>query len=132
MRAVLLSVVTATALTACTSASATPPAKGYWAFVPSRCPDLVEDRRDRRESIRDEAFDRGPVDVYEDYIDRKESRRDEAVTVCPASAWVWKGGVYKAKYHPARPAAAKVYYNHKKRTYFRYGTGKKHVVVIKF
>lgn len=38
--------------------------------------DRVEDRLDRRESIRDERYDRGPRDVIEDRIDRRESRRD--------------------------------------------------------
>jgi len=38
--------------------------------------DRLEDRIDRRESIRDERFDRGPLDVIEDKIDRRESRRD--------------------------------------------------------
>ena len=38
--------------------------------------DRVEDRIDRRESIRDERVDLGPRDVIEDRIDRRESRRD--------------------------------------------------------
>lgn len=38
--------------------------------------DRVEDRIDRRESIRDERVDLGPRDVIEDRIDRIESRRD--------------------------------------------------------
>ncbi len=38
--------------------------------------DRLEDRIDRRESIRDERFDRGPLDVIEDRIDRRESHRD--------------------------------------------------------
>lgn len=51
---------------------------------PARCPDRIEDRLDRRESLRDERFDRGPRDVAEDRFDRRESRRDRAVDVCPA------------------------------------------------
>ncbi len=40
--------------------------------------DRVEDRIDRRESIRDERVDLGPRDVIEDRLDRRESRRDRA------------------------------------------------------
>ncbi|MEL6799037.1 MAG: hypothetical protein AAFO80_04095, partial [Pseudomonadota bacterium] len=38
----------------------------------------IEDRIDRRESIRDERVDRGPIDVIEDRLDRRESIRDRA------------------------------------------------------
>ena len=38
--------------------------------------DRIEDRHDRRESIRDEAVDNGLLDVIEDHIDRAESRKD--------------------------------------------------------
>jgi len=38
--------------------------------------DRVEDRIDRRESIRDERVDHGPRDVFEDRIDRWESVAD--------------------------------------------------------
>ena len=40
--------------------------------------DRVEDRIDRRESIRDERVDRGRWDVIEDRLDRRESARDRA------------------------------------------------------
>ncbi len=115
-------------LAACSTASAhphytaAPSAKGQWVLNPRKCPDLVEDWRDRRESRRDEAYDRGPRDVAEDIRDRRESRRDEAVTVCPASAWEWRGSAYRPHYHAARPVKVKVYYNpHKKRHYHRHG-----------
>ncbi|MEO1454460.1 MAG: hypothetical protein AAFV31_11600 [Pseudomonadota bacterium] len=40
--------------------------------------DRIEDRIDRRESIRDERVDRGPIDVIEDRLERRESIRDRA------------------------------------------------------
>lgn len=40
--------------------------------------DRIEDRIDRRESIRDERVDYGPLDVIEDRLDRRESIRDRA------------------------------------------------------
>ncbi len=97
---------------------------GEWRFVPSRCPDLVEDVRDRRESRRDERYDHGPLDRLEDRLDRRESRRDERVTVCPASAWVWGG---PRRYRAARPAAVAVYYDARARHYYRYGPRRTHI-----
>ena len=99
------------------AACATPAYAGEWRLDPARCPDLVEDRRDRRESRRDERYDRGPLDRIEDRVDRRESRRDERVTVCPRSAWVWHGGGRRA----ARPVAATVYYDPIDAVYFRKG-----------
>ncbi len=96
-------------------ASAPPAHAAGWRFEPSRCPDLVEDYRDRRESRRDERIDWGPRDVREDRRDRRESRRDERVTVCPASAWVWDG---PRRYRTARPAAPAVYYDFRARHYY--------------
>ncbi len=114
-------------LSACSSASAQSPHYhsanfkqnyGGWVLNPRKCPDLVEDWRDRRESRWDEAYDRNRRDVIEDRIDRRESRRDEAVTICPASAWEWQGGTYKKHYHPKRPAKVKVFYSHAKRHHY--------------
>lgn len=98
-----------------------------WRFEPSRCPDLVEDVRDRRESRRDERFDRGPFDRFEDRIDRRESRRDERVTVCPASAWVWDG---PRRYRSARPAAVAVYYDVRAYRYYRHGPRNTHIHLV--
>lgn len=104
MKTLLATTLVALSLTACASANAhTPARKGHWVLNLNKCPDLVEDRRDRRESRRDEAYDRGPRDVIEDWVDRKESRRDEAVTNCPASAWEWRGPKYRKNLHPRRP-----------------------------
>lgn len=103
--------------------AAAPAQAGAWRFVPSRCPDLVEDWRDRRESRLDERVDFGPLDRAED---RRESRRDERVTVCPASAWVWDG---PRRSRAARPAAAAVYYDWRARRYFRYGPDRARVTV---
>lgn len=38
--------------------------------------DRIEDRRDLRESVIDEMYDQGPVDVIEDHLDRAEVRQD--------------------------------------------------------
>ena len=62
---------------------------GEWRLDPRRCPDLREDRRDARESRRDERYDYSRRDVREDRYDRRESRRDRAVTVCPRSAFYY-------------------------------------------
>jgi len=97
---------------------------GQWRFEPSRCPDLVEDVRDRRESRRDERYNRGPLDRLEDRLDRRESRRDERVTICPASAWVWDGS---RRYRSARPAAVSVYYDRRAHRYYRYGPKRAHI-----
>lgn len=110
----------------CVSAPGPAYAAGGWRLDPARCPDLVEDRLDRRESRRDERYDFGPRDRAEDARDRRESRRDERVTVCPASAWVWDG---PRRYRTARPVAAPVYYDWGQRRYYRYGPDRVRVVV---
>jgi len=117
-------------LSACSTASAHSAhnESGYWKLNPYKCPDLVEDWRDRRESRIDEAYDRGPRDVAEDIRDRRESRRDEAHTWCPASAWEWYGPAYKTHFHAPRPKYAKIYYNSHKKHYYR-KHGHKHVKV---
>lgn len=89
-----------------------------WRLDAARCPDLVEDRLDRRESRRDERYDFSRADVREDRRDRRESRRDERVTVCPASAWVWDG---PKRYRTARPGITHIYYDRRARHYYRYG-----------
>lgn len=63
---------------------------GEWRLDRSRCPDLREDRRDARESRRDERYDYSRRDVREDRYDRRESRSDRAVTVCPRSAFYYE------------------------------------------
>ncbi|WP_306253075.1 hypothetical protein [Parvularcula sp. IMCC14364] len=126
-----IAMITATLAACTTPASAASRAQGQWVLDAARCPDLVEDRRDRRESRRDEAFDRNRRDVIKDRLDRRESRRDEMVTRCPASAWVWQGPAWRNCVHPARPASVRVYYKSKSRSYYRYGNQNRRVVVIK-
>ena len=111
-------------LTGCVTAPTSAQASG-WRFHPERCPDLVEDVRDRRESRRDERYDFGPLDRAEDRWDRRESRRDERVLNCPASAWSWRGGARRA----AAPGPVAVYYNPRKRHYYRYGPRRSRVVI---
>lgn len=108
-------------------ASAPAAQAGQWRFEPTRCPDLVEDYRDRRESRRDERYTRGPIDRIEDRIDRRESRRDERVTICPASAWVWDG---PRRLRTARPAAPSVYYDARAYRYYRVGPRKTRVHIV--
>lgn len=110
--------------TACVSTSA---AAGEWRFDAARCPDLVEDRIDRRESRRDRRVDRGPLDRAEDRRDARESRRDERVTVCPRSAWVWHG----AGPRTARPATVNVYYDRVDAVYYRKGRRGRTLVVVR-
>lgn len=63
---------------------------GEWKFNPRACPDLVEDRYDRREDRRDSRVNYGRRDRVEDRFDRRENRRDEAVTICPARAFYYQ------------------------------------------
>ena len=82
-------------------------AQSGWRLDASRCPDLIEDYRNRWES-------------------RRESRRDKRVTVCPRSAWVWDGPL---RYRTERPAAAVIFYDARRRHYFRYGANKVRVQI---
>lgn len=124
MKLYLMTLVGVASLAGCVSANAQPaPYVAYgktsgWVLNPAKCPDLVEDWRDRRESRRDEAYDHGPRDVIEDWVDRRESRRDEAVTNCPARAWEWRGGRYIAHTHGPRPSYVKIYYHPHRKTYY--------------
>jgi hypothetical protein len=70
--------------------SAAPAMAGQWKVDAARCPDLIEDRLDRRESRRDERYDYSRRDVREDRYDRRESRRDERITVCPKRAFYYQ------------------------------------------
>ena len=63
---------------------------GEWKFNPRACPDLVEDRYDRREDRRDARVNYGRRDRVEDRFDRRENRRDEAITICPARAFYYQ------------------------------------------
>lgn len=109
----------------CVSAAG-PAHAGQWRFYPERCPDLVEDVRDRRENRRDERVDRGLLDRAEDRADRRESRRDERVTVCPKTAWVYHG---KARHRAARPGAIAIYYDPHKHQYYRYGSDRTRILI---
>lgn len=130
MKLVIVSLLMSAGLAATSAAEAHPGGhQGRWVLNPAKCPDLVEDWRDRRESRRDERYDRNRRDVREDRRDRRESRRDEAVTRCPASAYEWRGPRYRAKYHPARPRAVAVYYNPYQRQYYRRGHGGGRIII---
>ena len=87
--------------------SAAPAFAGEWKVNPRACPDLREDRYDRREDRRDARVDYGRQDRREDRYDRRENRRDAAVTVCPASAFYYapsRGERQRAFHHRnARP-----------------------------
>lgn len=61
------------------AACASPPAEaGQWHLVAPRCPDLVEDRHDRR--------------IVWSRADLREDARDTRRVVCPASAYVYVPG----------------------------------------
>ncbi len=72
---------------------------GEWKINPRACPDLMEDRADRREDRRDARVDYGRRDRVEDRYDRRENRRDEAVTVCPASAFYYEPSARELRRH---------------------------------
>ena len=63
--------------------------KGSWSFVPSACPDLVEDRRDAR--------------ITTSRRDAREDKRDARTVTCPASAWQFQpaNGFSQSRYQPA-------------------------------
>lgn len=69
--------------------AAGPALAGQWAVDLGRCPDHLEDIRDRFESRADQRRDVSRADVREDVRDRRESRRDERVTNCPSSSLVF-------------------------------------------
>jgi len=83
---------------ACAGAACAHPAPAYaaggWHLVAARCPDLVEDRFDRR--------------VTWSRADLREDRRDARRVRCPASAYIWTGPARYAARYPA-PADAVVY-----------------------
>lgn len=103
----------------CIACAATPTAPAasaqtaLWRINAAACPDLIEDRldrredvRDRREDRRDRAVNRGPLDRLEDRLDsrenrrdRREDRRDARVINCPASAYTYIGTAPR----PVRP-----------------------------
>ena len=103
--------ILAAAAFGCIACAATPVAPfataqtAVWRINPAACPDLIEDRidrrenvRDRREDRRDRAVNRGPLDRAEDRLDsrenrrdRREDRRDARVINCPASAYTFIG-----------------------------------------
>lgn len=70
---------------------------GEWRLNPNKCPDLREDRWDRRE-------DHGRYD-------RREDRRDERVINCPARAWYYvpSRGERHGYYSHPRPREVIVY-----------------------
>ena len=135
MKLLIATIIGGLSLTACASANAGAPhvkyaANGQWVLNPNKCPDLVEDKRQRRAMRRDEAVDYSRRDVIEDKAERKRARRDEAVTNCPASAWEWRGPRYRKNYHPARPVKVNIYFHPVKRTYYRRNGNTK--IVIRF
>ncbi len=60
--------------------------------------DRLEDRIDRRESIRDERVDHGRRDVIEDRVDRWESRRDRAGKPTPRFINAWERRSWKKRW----------------------------------
>lgn len=103
---------------------------GEWKLDPRACPDLREDRYDRREDRRDTRVTYGYGDRAEDRYDRRENRRDQAITVCPVRAFYYEPdrnelrrshryGWQKAN---ARPPLT---YDRRIGMYYRYANGQK-------
>lgn len=103
---------------------------GEWKFNPRACPDLTEDRYDRREDRRDARADYGRGDRREDRADKRENRRDQAVAVCPMRAFYYqpdryeqrRGASYGKRYAAARPPLK---WDGRMRMYYRYADGRK-------
>ncbi len=110
---------------------------GEWKFNPRACPDVREDRYDRREDRRDARVDYGRRDRAEDRFDRRENRRDEAVTICPVRAFYYvpdrkelrraeRAGIHPSRYAWNRPNfRPQLSYDRKLRLYYRYVDGRK-------
>lgn len=60
---------------------------GTWVLNAAACPDLREDRRDRRD--------------YNGWLDRREDTRDSRVIDCPPRAWRYEGPRWNGRYGPA-------------------------------
>ncbi|MDZ7629576.1 MAG: hypothetical protein U5J99_14340 [Parvularculaceae bacterium] len=102
---------------------AAPAFAGEWRLDRSRCPDLGEDRRDARESRRDERYDYSRRDVREDRYDRRESRRDRAVTVCPRSAFYYAPDRHERRRADFRAPRLRLSYDRDYRMNYRYDDG---------
>ena len=61
--------------------------------------DRIEDRIDRRESIRDERVNNGPLDRIEDVIDRRESYRDVRGLPTPPVLDRWERRSWRRAWH---------------------------------
>ncbi len=89
---------------------AAPASAGQWAVDLGRCPDHLEDIRDRLEDRFDARRVTSARDLREDRRDARESRRDERVTVCPGQALV---------FNAAAPGRAKPWRRPEKITLYR-------------
>ncbi|MEL6360514.1 MAG: hypothetical protein AAFR21_05470 [Pseudomonadota bacterium] len=114
MKLILTSLVSLAAMSV-----ATPAFAGQWRVNPNKCPDLIEDRIDRRESRRDERHDYSRLDVVEDRLDRREDRRDRSVTVCPQSAFYYVPSRGEAR----RAAKIDYLYDRHRRAHYRWVDG---------
>jgi hypothetical protein len=129
MKKMIFTIAVFAGLGACTTTPAyAHPNNGNWVLNPNKCPDLVEDRRQRKAARYDEAYTYSRRDKYEDWVERKNMRRDEAVTNCPASAWEWQGSPYRVGHHVKRPVAVNIFYQPHKHHYYR-RNGKKKITV---
>lgn len=82
---------------------------GEWRINANRCPDLREDRYDRR-------HDNG-------WRDRREDRRDERVINCPVSAWYYVRSPGEGRYYRAPPRPSRVIIDRYHRAYYRDNRG---------
>lgn len=82
--------------------AAAPASAGQWAVDLGRCPDHLEDIRDRFEDRFDQRVTTSRRDRLEDIRDRRENRRDERITVCPSRSLVFLPGP-RGKAKPHRP-----------------------------
>jgi hypothetical protein len=116
-----------------------PALAGEWRLNEQACPDLREDRADRRDNYRDERSDNGRRDRAEDRRDRRGNRRDEALTICPIEAFYYiptrgelrrdryrkidrRGDGYSRSRRDARPP---LHYDRRMRMSYRYDDGRR-------
>lgn len=82
---------------------------GEWRINANKCPDLREDRWDRRE-------DHGRYD-------RREDRRDERVIRCPARAWYYVPDRHERRGYYSHPRPREVIVYRDGRQYYRNDRG---------
>jgi hypothetical protein len=82
---------------------------GEWRVNPAKCPDLREDRQDRRHN--------------DGWRDRREDRRDERVINCPARAWYYVPSRGERRGYYSSPRPRDIFVDRRGERYYRDNRG---------